>query len=124
MASNTENYEFHWNQIESGAPEKEPARQYYFMETAKGLLKAKFEQDCASGEALERYGEEKLEEMKREGYCGTCCVTTFGCQMNAKDSEKLLGILESIGYQPVETEDADLVLYNTCTVRENANKRL
>ena len=58
MASNTENYEFHWNQIESGAPEKEPARQYYFMETAKGLLKAKFEQDCASGEALERYGEE------------------------------------------------------------------
>ena len=67
MASNTENYEFHWNQIESGAPEKEPARQYYFMETAKGLLKAKFEQDCASGEALEQYGEEKLEEMKREG---------------------------------------------------------
>lgn len=124
MASNTGNYEFHWNQIESGAPDKEPARQYYFMETAKGLLKAKFEQDCASGEALERYGEEKLEEMKREGYCGTCCVTTFGCQMNAKDSEKLLGILESIGYQPVETEDADLVLYNTCTVRENANKRL
>ena len=44
--------------------------------------------------------------------------------MNAKDSEKLLGILESIGYRAVETEDADLVLYNTCTVRENANQRL
>ena len=41
--------------------------------------------------------------------------------MNARDFEKLLGILETIGYQAVETEDADFVLYNTCTVRENAN---
>ena len=44
--------------------------------------------------------------------------------MNARDSEKLLGILETIGYQAVETEDADFVLYNTCTVRENANLRV
>ena len=50
----------------------------------------------------------------------TCCTQTFGCQMNARDSEKLLGILTEIGYVPVETEEADLVLYNTCTVRENA----
>ena len=54
----------------------------------------------------------------------TCCINTFGCQMNARDSEKLLGILETIGYQAVETEDADFVLYNTCTVRENANLRV
>ena len=54
-----------------------------------------------------------------------CCVTTFGCQMNARDSEKLLGILTQIGYEPVESEaDADLVIYNTCTVRDNANQRV
>ena len=46
------------------------------------------------------------------------------CWVNARDSEKLLGILETIGYQAVETEDADFVLYNTCTVRENANLRV
>ena len=73
---------------------------------------------------MERYGEEALGEMITKKVFGTCAVVTFGCQMNAKDSEKLLGILESIGYRAVETEDADLVLYNTCTVRENANQRL
>ena len=51
-------------------------------------------------------------------------VTTFGCQMNARDSEKLRGILEEIGYQPSDTEDADLVVYNTCSVRENANLKV
>ena len=51
-------------------------------------------------------------------------VTTFGCQMNARDSEKLAGILEQAGYLPSETEDADFVLFNTCTVRENANQRM
>ena len=53
------------------------------------------------------------------------CVETFGCQMNARDSEKIRGILALAGY--VETEDetkADLVLFNTCTVRENANDRV
>lgn len=54
----------------------------------------------------------------------TCHVATFGCQMNARDSEKLLGILIEAGYQPVETEDADLVVYNTCTVRDNANQKV
>lgn len=54
----------------------------------------------------------------------TYCVTTFGCQMNAKDSEKLIGILENIGYVEAPDEDADFVLYNTCTVRENANLRV
>ena len=54
----------------------------------------------------------------------TCCINTFGCQMNARDSEKLLGILEAIGYVASDTEEADFVLYNTCTVRENANLRV
>ena len=54
----------------------------------------------------------------------TCCTQTFGCQMNARDSEKLLGILTDIGYVETEDEHADFVIYNTCTVRENANNKV
>lgn len=54
----------------------------------------------------------------------TACVVTFGCQMNFKDSEKLMGILSQIGYEETEDEHADLVLYNTCTVRKNANLKI
>ena len=54
----------------------------------------------------------------------TCCVTTFGCQMNAKDSEKLVGILKEAGYEIIDSEDADFVIFNTCTVRDNANQRV
>ena len=52
-------------------------------------------------------------------------VTTFGCQMNARDSEKLSGIFESCGFVREEDEaKADFVIYNTCTVRDNANRKL
>lgn len=51
-------------------------------------------------------------------------VVTFGCQMNARDSEKLEGILDSIGYIHTDSEEADFVIYNTCTVRDNANQRV
>lgn len=54
----------------------------------------------------------------------TACVNTFGCQMNARDSEKIIGILENIGYQMIEDEHADFVIFNTCTVRENANLKV
>src|SRR5699024_10864733 len=54
----------------------------------------------------------------------TACTVTFGCQMNARDSEKLAGVLERIGYVESESEEADFVIYNTCTVRENANLRV
>ena len=54
----------------------------------------------------------------------TCQVTTFGCQMNARDSEKLLGILITAGFVETEDDDADFVIYNTCTVRDNANQRV
>jgi len=55
----------------------------------------------------------------------TYYIETLGCQMNSKDSEKFAGILEETGYQPVaEEEKADFVLYNTCTVRENANQKV
>ena len=52
-------------------------------------------------------------------------IETLGCQMNVKDSEKLAGILRDAGFVfAASEEDADLVLYNTCTVRENANQRM
>lgn len=89
--------------LHGAPPACEPERQQYFMEKAK----------------------KQLEVFKdRLGRPLTCCINTFGCQMNARDSEKLLGILEAIGYVASDTEEADFVLYNTCTVRENANLRV
>lgn len=53
------------------------------------------------------------------------CISTFGCQMNARDSEKIKGMLEEIGYLETENEDeADFILYNTCCVRENAELKI
>ena len=86
------------------APLEEPARQYYFMEKAKEYV---------------------AEMSEKLGHPLTACVTTFGCQMNSRDSEKLLGILEKVGYaEETDEEKADFVIYNTCTVRENANLRV
>ena len=84
-------------------PEMEPQRQFYYMEVAKEYVR-------------------QLEEKK--GRKLTFHVSTFGCQMNARDSEKLTGILETIGYVETDTEEADFVIYNTCTVRENANNKV
>lgn len=51
-------------------------------------------------------------------------IVTYGCQMNAHDSEKIAGMLERMGMcQAAERDEADLVLYNTCCVRENAERR-
>jgi tRNA-2-methylthio-N6-dimethylallyladenosine synthase len=51
-------------------------------------------------------------------------LTTFGCQMNEHDSERMKGMLESLGYSEVpEREDADLILFNTCSIRESADSR-
>ncbi len=86
------------------APETEPMRQYWFMKKARELVK---------------------EQSEKLGRPLTACTTTFGCQMNARDSEKLLGVLEQIGYrEETNEEEADFVIYNTCTVRENANMRV
>ena len=62
--------------------------------------------------------------IKEAGRPLTYHISTFGCQMNFKDSEKLACILEEIGYVETETEAADFVLLNTCTVRENANQKV
>ena len=51
-------------------------------------------------------------------------VTTFGCQMNVHDSERMRGMLESLGYEEAEVpDDADLILFNTCSIRESADNR-
>ena len=52
-------------------------------------------------------------------------LTTFGCQMNEHDSERMKGMLESLGYREAEERDgADLILFNTCSIREKADNRL
>ncbi len=84
-------------------PETEPERQLYFMSRIK---------------------EENRLRAEELGRNLTYHIETFGCQMNAKDSEKLAGILTSCGYTEAATEQADFVLYNTCTVRENANTKV
>ena len=90
--------------LEIEAPTTEPERQYYFIEKAR------------------KYVKEMSEKLGRPL---TASTVTFGCQMNARDSEKLVGILEQIGYvEEPDEEKADFVIYNTCTVRENANLRV
>ena len=55
----------------------------------------------------------------------TFYLETFGCQMNVHDSEKVIGTLMARGYTQVETpEDADLVLYNTCSIRDKAEQKV
>ncbi len=76
-----------------------------------------------------RYIEElKLLVSERAAIMGrpiVSCVVTFGCQMNARDSEKLRGILDTAGFINTDDEDeADLVIYNTCTVRDNADQHV
>ena len=80
---------------EDKIPTVEVERQYYFIEVAKQILQ---EKEAEAGRKL------------------TFCVNTFGCQMNARDSEKLIGILEQVGYVQAPSEDAEFVLYNTPTV--------
>ena len=84
-------------------PAEEPARQYYFMAKCQDWVR-EFEQ--------------------KKGRRPTAFIQTFGCQMNARDSEKLLGILEEAGFVQGADENSDFVLYNTCTVRENANLKV
>jgi tRNA-2-methylthio-N6-dimethylallyladenosine synthase len=52
-------------------------------------------------------------------------LTTFGCQMNEHDSERMKGMLESLGYEEASDRDeSDLILFNTCSIRESADNRL
>ncbi|MCB5385814.1 tRNA (N6-isopentenyl adenosine(37)-C2)-methylthiotransferase MiaB [Blautia glucerasea] len=89
--------------IDVKAPEFEPNRQFYFMAKARDYVKRK---SAELGRPM------------------TFFTQTFGCQMNEKQSEVVAGIMDEIGFQRQETEDADVVIYNTCTVRENANLKV
>ena len=89
--------------ITKPAPTQEPMRQYYYIRKCREIVQ---------------------EESKKLGRPLTARTVTFGCQMNARDSEKIVGILEEIGYKPVEDEKADFIIYNTCTVRENADLKV
>lgn len=91
------------NKIGGTPPETEPDRQYYYIAKCRELVR---------------------DMEKKKGRRLGACVNTFGCQMNARDSEKLIGILKEIGYEITEEENCDFVLFNTCTVRENANTRV
>jgi tRNA-2-methylthio-N6-dimethylallyladenosine synthase len=52
-------------------------------------------------------------------------ITTFGCQMNKADSERMAGVLETMGFEwTEEPDDANLILYNTCTIRDNAEQKV
>ncbi|MBA2213686.1 tRNA (N6-isopentenyl adenosine(37)-C2)-methylthiotransferase MiaB [Sellimonas intestinalis] len=94
----------HADESSDTPPKNEPQRQYYFIRKCQ------------------QYVKQESEELGRPLYCK---IVTFGCQMNARDSEKLTGILEEIGYEMIDQEEkADFVIYNTCTVRENANQRV
>ena len=97
--------EIEWDNIniESEPPMEEPQRQYYFMAKCR----------------------QYTEQFKAEhGRVPMAHVQNYGCQMNARDSEKLTGILEAMGYEIIDSEEADFVIYNTCTVRENANNKV
>lgn len=98
--------EIDWDMIDYNqeAPTEEPARQYYYIAKCREWTR-KFERE--------------------NGRLPRSCVVNMGCQMNARDSEKLEGILEQAGYEKTDREEcADFVIYNTCTVRENANQRV
>lgn len=52
------------------------------------------------------------------------CVVTLGCQMNVRDSETLMGLMQKMGFsEAASREEADLIIYNTCCVRENAENK-
>lgn len=85
-------------------PAEEPQRQYYFMAKCREYIR---------------------QFKSRHGRSPLCHTETFGCQMNARDSEKIRGILNLVGFQNTDSEEtADFIIYNTCTVRENANLKV
>ncbi|MDB1934975.1 tRNA (N6-isopentenyl adenosine(37)-C2)-methylthiotransferase MiaB [Clostridium tertium] len=74
---------------------------------------------------IKNFDNKSLEELKIEGENKLFFIHTFGCQMNEEDSEKLSGMLKSVGYTKTESiEEAGIIIYNTCCVRENAENKV
>lgn len=89
--------------ITAPAPEAGDVRQYYYIKKMRGFVEAR---------------------SRELGRPMTASAVTFGCQMNAKDTEKLLGVLGNCGFSIIEEENADFLIYNSCTVRDNADQHL
>ena len=67
---------------------------------------------------------DKVRDIDKHGH-NTYFIETYGCQMNVHDSEKLSGMLTEMGYVPAEDKkQADVIIFNTCCVRENAELRV
>lgn len=76
-------------------------------------------------EIMQRLKENNNMEYQKNGKYKKYLIITFGCQQNVSDSEKLMGMLDEMGYQKTEKrEEADVVIINTCCVRENAELKL
>ena len=84
--------------------------------------------EIISQEALEvqrQYGEKVRDYWRKAGRTPAAYIDTYGCQQNEADSERMLGMLREMGYQRQEdAEGADLVIFNTCAVREHAEQRV
>ena len=88
--------------LNAPAPQDEHTRELYYIAKLKNIISKR---SAEAGRPL------------------TACTVTFGCQMNARDSEKLSGTLSRAGFVLTDSENADFVIFNTCTVRDNADQR-
>ena len=88
--------------LDAPVPQDEHTRELYYIGKLRGIVS---------------------ERSREAGRPLTACAVTFGCQMNARDSEKLLGTLSKAGFEITDSEEADFVIFNTCTVRDNADQR-
>lgn len=98
-----ENIDFDNIDLTQNPPQEEPDRQYYYIAKARQYVQEKKPEKGTASYILRQY---------------------LWMSDECEGFEKLIGILEQIGYVKKETEDADFVIYNTCTVRENANNKV
>ncbi len=102
----SENIDYDAIDIYAPAPTTEPERQYYFIAKCRNIVQKKI---IETGTPMKM------------------AIQTFGCQMNAHDSEKIEGMLTGMGYTISPDHDeksADIIVYNTCCVRENAENKV
>ena len=95
--------EYDFDAVRALEPVNEPERQFYYMEKAAEVYKLICEN---AGKRL------------------TFSCNTFVCQMNFRDSEKIAGLLEKIGFANNDDKSSDFVILNTCTIRENADQKV